>query len=454
MNRLPSRRQFLTASAWSAVPLLLPSRAWPADTAPSNRITMGFIGLGTQGRGLLGGFLGDRSVQVVAVCDVDTKRREAAKQSVEGAYGQNKPEGWKGCAAYNNYAELIARTDIDAVCIATPDHWHAIITVAALKAGKDVYCEKPLTHNIHEAIVVMETAKAAGRILQTGSMQRSMGEFRVACELALNGVLGKISHVHVNFSGPARPNDLPEEAMEPGLDWDRWLGPAPLAKYNSALAPRGVHGHYPAWREYSEYGGGGMTDFGAHHLDIAHWGLGMDGSGPVGAMPPPGAREAFAAKKPGELRGCELAYAGGVTVKQVHGYGVEFFGSDGDVKVDRGRFELTLGGKTVAKKSGDADRVSVESQYMKAEKDLLAGAKVRLHRSTNHLSDFLDSVRTRRQPVASETAGGSTAIACHLMAIACRTAQAFTWDPVKRQFAGGNMDVKELSREYRDGYKL
>ena len=194
------------------------------------------------------------------------------------------------------------------------------------------------------------------RVVQTGSM----GEFRVASELALNGVLGKISRVDVNFAGPAKPNDLAEEAMEPGLDWDQWLGPAPVAKYSSVLSPRGVHGHYPAWREYAEYGGGGMTDFGAHHLDIAQWGLGMDGSGPVEARPAPGALEAFAKGQPGGIRGTELSYASGVVVRQVSGYGVEFVGSDGVVRVDRGRFELVLGGKSVTKKSVGWDPVKRE----------------------------------------------------------------------------------------------
>ena len=445
-----TRRQLLAASTLGAVPFILPSYLRAADTAPSKRVTMGFIGMGTQGRGLLGGFLGDREVQVVAVCDVDTNRREAAKQTVEAAYGANRPEGWKGCEAFNNHEELLARADIDAVCIATPDHWHAIITVAALKAGKDVYCEKPLTHNIHEAIAVMDAVKATGRVLQTGSMQRSMAEFRIACELVLNGVIGKISHVHVSFSGPGRPNDLPEEAAEPGLDWDRWLGPAPLAKYNAALAPRGVHGHYPAWRSYAEYGGGGVTDFGAHHLDIAQWGLGEEG--PVSIKAPPGAREAFAAKKTEDLRGCELTYASGVVVKQVQGFGVEFFGADGVVRVDRGKFELSFGKKKASADPANAD--GLERRALAAEKNFLGDAKVRLYKSVNHLSDFIKCVRSREKPVASEIAGGTTAIACHLMGIADRTATDVKWDPVKRELVGHAIDAKELTRPYRGAWRL
>lgn len=446
-----TRRQALAAAS-SAFPLLLPSRIWGAEAAPSKRITMGFIGMGTQSRGLLGGFLGDKSVQVLAVCDVDSTRCANAKKTVENFYSKTASDGWKGCVAYGNYEEMLARTDIDAVCIATPDHWHALATVAALKAGKDVYCEKPLTHNIYEAIKVAETVQATGRILQTGSMQRSMGEFRVACELVLNGVIGKIIRVDASFGGPARPNDLPEEAMEPGLDWDRWLGPAPLAKYNAALSPRGVHGHYPAWRSYSEYGGGGVCDFGAHQFDIAQWGLGMDGSGPVSIQPPPGVKEAFAVKKNSELIGCEATYANGIVVRQETGGGVKFIGSDGEVRVDRGSFQVTLKGKIFAKKWAQEDRVNVESQYMKADKELLADAKIRLIKSTNHLANFLDCIRSRQKPVASEIAGASTAICCHLMGIAYRTGQAFQWDPAKQVLLGNNISPAELTREYRSGY--
>lgn len=449
-----SRRQFLKTSAWGVAPLILPSHVWSVENAPSSKITMGFIGVGIQARGLMGGFLGQKGVQVVAVCDVDKNRREAAKKRVEEKYADGKPEGWTGCEAYNNYEELLARKDIDAVCIATPDHWHAIITVAALKAGKDVYCEKPLTHNIHESIVVVDTVKATGRVLQTGSMQRSSGEFRVAAELVQNGIIGKISKVDVQFNGPPRPNDLVEEPVEPGLDWDRWLGPAPMAKYSSVLAPRGVHNHFPLWREYSEYGGGYITDWGAHHLDIAQWGLGMDGSGPVNIKPPTGSKEEIAAKRNLKLRGCELTYANGVVVRHSDGYGVQFYGSDGEVKVNRGKFEVILKGQVFCKKSSNEDKVSVESQYMKADKELLADAKIRLYKSSNHLADFLDCVRSRKKPNTNEIIGASSATACHLINIAYRTGQEFKWDPANNKLVGDNVDPKQLTREYRDKYTV
>jgi len=185
----------------------------------------------------------------------------------------------------------------------------------------------------------MDTVKATGRVLQTGSMQRSMREFRIACELVRNGVIGKLTRVTCKVGDPGQPCDLRDETAEPGLDWDRWLGPAPRRGYSSVLSPRGVHGHYPAWRTYSEFGGGGVCDFGAHHFDIAQWGLGMDESGPVEVRPPEG---------PKALRGALLVYENGLTVEHsgVSGMrygGIRFYGTDGDVEVDRGAFRLFSG---------------------------------------------------------------------------------------------------------------
>ena len=449
---MKTRRQFLrSTAAAAAAPFILPSRVWSAETAPSNRITMGFIGMGIQNRGLLGGFLGQPGVQVLAVCDVDTNRRESAQKRVEEHYSKNRPDGWKGCDAYLKYEELVARKDIDAVCIATPDHWHAICTVAALAAGKDVYCEKPLTHNIHEAVTVIEAVKKHNRVLQTGSMQRSMQEFRVAAELVRNGVIGKISRVDCQFNGPPRPNDLPEDAMEPGLDWERWLGPAALKPYSAVLSPRGVHNHFPLWREYAEYGGGYVCDWGAHHLDIAQWGLGRDGSGPVEVKPPANSAEMIAQKKNLDVQGCEHVYEDGIIARHVKsGFGVRFFGETGEVKVNRGQFEVVQGGRVTYGKSvqGGTDRA-----YRMAEQDLLKDAKVKLYKSTNHLADFLACVRSRQKPNTNEIVGGGTAIACHLMNIAYKLGKPFKWDPAKNEFKEGG-DVKMLTREYRGDYKV
>ncbi len=302
------RRSFLKITAISAAPFILPVKIWAAETKPNDRIVMGFIGVGKQNRYLLSNFLAFKQARVVAVCDVDTTRRNSAQKMVNDFY-TNRPElGSADCQAYNDFREIIARKDIDAVCIATPDHWHAIPTIAALQSGKDVYCEKPLTHNIHESIAVMDAVKANNRVLQTGSMQRSMREFRVACELVRNGAIRKIDHVDCSFGPPGIPCDLPEEPMEPGLNWDMWIGPGPMRPYNSVLSPRGVHDHFPDWRKYKEYGGGAVCDWGAHHVDIAQWGLGKDDSGPTEVHPP---------DDPKAMKGAVLHYKNGVRV--IHG---------------------------------------------------------------------------------------------------------------------------------------
>lgn len=445
-NALPfPRRRFLQASAAAAVaaPLVLPSRIWSAETKPNSRLTMGFIGMGTQNRGLLGGFLG-QPTQVLAVCEVDTNRRNDAKRRVDDFYAQRA--GYRAhCAAYNDFRELVQRKDIDAVCIATPDHWHAIPTLAALRAGKDVYCEKPLTHNIHEAVEVIRAVDAHGRVLQTGSMQRSSKEFRVACELVRNGAIGKVLRVECSFGDPAVPCDLPEEPMEPGLDWNLWVGPAPMRPYNSVLSPRGVHHHFPNWRAYREFGGGGVADWGAHHLDIAQWGLGMDRSGPVEVLPP---------EKPGAKRGAKLVYASGVVVEHKNGFGVHFFGTEGEVLVNRGRFVFKRKSETIASFTGQEKNTSCAAEVQKAERAFLKDAKVRLYESRNHLTNFMECVASRKKPITSEQEGGRTAICCHLMNLVYWHGQKLAWDPERFTFVGGTGDPAWLTRPYRSPWKV
>lgn len=439
-----NRRTFLKQAAASAlaVPFLLPSRIWAAESKPNSRLTMGFIGMGTQNRGLLGGFLG-QDTKVLAVCDVDTTRRDAAKQRVDEFYSQ-KGETGAECKAYNDFREIIDRKDIDAVCIATPDHWHAIITLAALGAGKDVYCEKPLTHNIHEAVEVIRAVDANHRVLQTGSMQRSSKEFRVACELVQNGAIGKLQRVECQFGDPGVPCNLPEEPMEPGLDWNLWVGPAPMRSYNSVLSPRGIHKHFPNWRAYREFGGGMVTDWGAHHLDIAQWGLGMDDSGPVEVLPP---------EKPGAKRGAKLVYANGVTVEHKDGFGVHFFGTEGEVQVNRGKFTFKRGDEMLASFTGQKD-TSCAAEVQKAERAFLQDAKIKLYVSKNHLSDFLECVQSRKKPITSEQVGGHSAICCHLMNLVYYHGQKLQWDPAKFTLVGGTGDPQWLTRDYRNPWSV
>jgi len=439
-----NRRSFLkTAAVLSGVPFILPSHVWSADTPPSERIAMGFIGTGKQSRHLLSAFLHDKRVQVLAVCDVDTTRRNDAQARVKEHYASRPEAGAADCAAYNDFRELIARGDLDAVCIATPDHWHAIQVLEALRAGLDVYCEKPLTHNIHESIAIIEAVEKHGRVLQTGSMQRSMEEFRVACELVRNGVIGKISHVECSFGPPGIPCDLPAEEMEPGLDWEMWVGPGPMRPYSSVLCPRGLHDHFPDWRNYKEYGGGMVCDWGAHHLDIAQWGLGMDDSGPNKITPP---------EDPAATEGAVLHY-GRIPVIHKSGFGAHFYGADGEVKVNRGKFEFILDGKTIAK-SVEREDDSLESTIPRVQQEYLANAKVKLYVSTDHIRDFLDCMGTRTKPITNEVVGGRTAICCHLMNQAYYNRETIKWKPEPMRFAWRGGEDAWLTRDYREPWTV
>jgi predicted dehydrogenase len=433
-----TRRHFLKLStlATTAAPLVLSSKTWAAETAPSNRLNFGFIGMGKQNGDLLQEFIHRPQVQVLAVCDVDTTRREAAKKKVEEFYARTPQSGYKGCAAYQDFRELIGRKDIDAVVIATPDHWHAIIAIAAANAGKDIYCEKPLCQSIHEARAMVRAVRKNKRVFQTGSMQRSSREFRTAVELIRNGRIGKIQKIEVAVGGPPIPCNLPGEADEPGLDWNLWLGPAPARPYNSVLSPRGVHNHYPNWRNYREYGGGGVTDWGAHHFDIAQWAMDMDESGPVEIIPAP---------DPKAGQGVRLLYANGT--EMIHGGkdGVTFYGTEGKIIVNRGQFKFWLGNEMKAEDQSYLDKINQE---------FLSGDCKRVYHSRDHKGDFLDCIKSRKPPIADVEVGARTVSVCHLVNLAYFHHQLMKWDPKKEQFVGGTGDPKWLDVPYRGPWRV
>ncbi len=443
-----SRRQFLKYSALAAAPLILPGRVWAQASAPGRRLTLGCIGMGKMMQSHLGAFLRRDDVEVVAVCDVDTTRREDARDRVQKAYSEAAGTTYRGVTVHNDFREVIARSDIDAVVIATPDHWHAYIAIAAVNAGKDVYCEKPLTYNIREAVELMKAVRRTNRVLQTGSQQRSQKEFRVAAELVRNGVIGRLTAVHVSFGDPASRYDKPAEPLEPGLDWELWCGPGPLVDYNPFLAPRGVHSHFPKWRDTWEFGGGMITDWGAHHIDIAQWALDADASGPVEVRAPDGWETA--------KRGAQLVYRNGVVLSHVRGKGVSFYGSEGEVHVNRGKFEFVMDGKTVHKFwDRETDRgTSLDREVILTEREFLADAKVKLTQTSSHFQDFLDAVQARRRPICDVEIGARSVIACHLMNFAYHYGANAGWDPQRNAFTRGG-DRKWLTRErYRNGWKV
>ena len=414
----PDRRRFLaTTGAGLALPFL---RSPTTPRSPGARIGLGLIGIGIRGRNMMTrSFLADDGFRVVAVCDVDTKRREDAKRRVDARYGNSD------CAAFIDYQDLLAREDIDAVVIATPDHWHANQIIDACKAGKDVYCEKPLTLTLREAKKVIEAVRKTDRVFQTGSQQRTeFGQkFVRASEAIRNGRLGRVHNVNVGVGRPPVPCQLPAEDVEPGLDWDRWLGPAPERPYNAILSPRGIHRHYPKWRDYVEYAGGGLADMGAHHFDIAQWALSMDTSGPVRVVPP---------REPGAITGAWVEYAGGTKV--IHGgiSGCTFVGDKGVLHVDRGR---------------------IDSVPEKILKEALPDDAERLPRRKSHATDWLECIRERKRPICDVEVGARSVAVCHLLNLAYRLRRPLTWDPERWCFLEEDADTW-LDYERRDGYEL
>lgn len=419
----------MTQAAVSGVafPAIVPASVFGTQekAAPSERINVGFIGCGLMANNYhLSTLLGFGDVQAVAVCEVDKTRRDAAQQRVEKAYTDKTP--YKGCATYVDFREMLARKDIDAVCIATPEHWHAIQAIEAMKAGKDVYCEKPLTLTLAEAKRCIDVARKYKKVFQTGSQQRSgvFGPFREAAEIIQSGRLGQIVSVTVGVGEPSVWCDLPGEAAEPGLDWDLWLGPAPMRPYSSVLSPRGVHKHFPAWRNYREYAGGGHSDMGAHHYDIAQWCLGMDTIGPVEIIPP---------LDPKAKSGVVYRYANGVTM--IHGgpSGCTFTGTAGTLRIDRGH--LTSDPETLVKKP-------------------LGEKEVHIAKSPGHHRNWLDCIRSRQKPLADVEIGARSVAISILGNIAYWERRTLRWDPVKWEFIGDPVANTWLDRPRRDPWQL
>ena len=440
-------RQIAAASAASLGSSLLDPASASGDdkVAPSDRITLGIIGTGNQGFNDLRGFLGDNRVQVVAVCDVNKEGpgywdgkvagREPARRLVEEHYAADKKSGkYKGCDAYTDFRELIARKDIDTVLICTPDHWHALPVVAAAKAGKDIYCQKPLSLTIAEGRAMSDAVKKYNRVFQTGSQQRSDSNFRRACELVRNGRIGKLHTVRCGLPGGRADygktgNRKKPEPVPEGFDYETWLGPAPKAPY----APARCHVNF---RWIYDYSGGQVTDWGGHHPDCAQWGMGTEQTGPIEIL---NAKAVFA---PDELWNTatefyfEALYANGVKliVSNKERSGVTWEGSEGTVWANRGKHEAN-------------PKSILDSK--------IGPNEIHLYESSNHYRNFIDCVKSRKETAAPvETAHRSITI-CHLGNIAMRLGRAkLKWDSVQEQILDDAEAAKMLSRPYREPWKL
>ena len=429
-----NRREFMkgvggAVAAGAGLPYIMTSVS-SGGFSPSEQITLGFIGVGKQGMGLMLGFLNQPGCRIAAVCDVDEQKMKAAQEIVD-SYPLDVKVKRLMCAGYRDFRDLLARKDIDAVVIATPDHWHSIISIEACKAGKDVYCEKSLAMSVVEARAVVNAAKRSGCVFQTGSMQRSDFKFHQACELVRNGYIGKLKNVRLcirtaTFPFYPVPCDLPAEPVPDYLDWDMWLGPAPWRPYNSRIAPPMGSSGWAHWRDYEDYAGGLMTDWGAHHFDIAQWGIGADDSGPAEIYPADGK----------EFKMLTYRYSNGVTVVR-----------DDDMEYKSILFTGTEGMIEVSRNFIDAKPQSLLREHIGPE-------KIHLYKSENHYANWLECIRSRQRAICDAETGCRSATVCHLGIIANRLGRPLKWDPVAERFINDGEADRMLSRPMRSPWIL
>jgi predicted dehydrogenase len=410
-----TRRSFLARSGVAAAALAAPA-IFPRGVLGANeRIVMGQIGCGGQGRGDMGALKGSGPVEYAAVCDVYAQNREQAR----AANGSN-------CEGYNDFRDLLDRTDLDAVSIATPDHWHALIAIAACEAGKDIYCQKPLALTIEEGRAMVNAVRRYNRVFQTGSQQRSERGFRYACELVRNGRIGKLERIRTAIGGNKEGCE-PDSDPPPGLDWNLYLGPAKWVPFNRLR-------FIWEFRWFYDYSGGNLTDWGAHHNDIAQWALGMDESGPVeidgkGVFPATGCYDT-------PLRfEVNYKYANGVQLScSSEGNGCWFYGTEGEIYVNRG--QLSSKPKEIIEKPIDPAK------------------EVALYESSNHYGNFLDCVRTRKRPICDIEVGHRSVSVCHLGNISIRLGRPLRWDPAAEKVVGDEEANRWLSRPMRAPWHL
>jgi predicted dehydrogenase len=415
--------------------------------AANDKLVMGAIGIGgpqTRGLAIMNDALNlKRGIQYVAVCDVDRSHRERAAKILKDRGMEAK--------AYEDFRALLDRKDIDAVTIATPDHWHTLIAIDALRKGKDVYCEKPLTLTIDEGKALVKVARETDRVFQVGSQQRSDARFRLACELVRNGRIGQIKRIETRIGpNPVSPS-LPVVPVPEGMNWDFWLGPTPKVDYvHLQKGNRGYTRCHHEFRWWYDYSGGKMTDWGAHHNDIAQWGLGMDRSGPVAVE----ATGDEPSKEPNSYN-CHphftirYTYANGALLLCTSDgeNGIKFEGDNGWIFVNRSKI-------TASDQEHPNQQEKGKREPSKILDEPLPASAVRLYQSANHMGNFVDCVHSRKRPICDVEVGHRSVSVCHLGVIALRTGKKLTWDPAAERFAGDAEANKWLSREMRAPWKL
>lgn len=434
MNLILDRRQFLkyslVAGAAAGVPSMLPAGAWGANraVAPSNRIALGCIGVGSMGVTNMNSFLELPDCQVTAVCDAYEDRRKKAKDIVDAKYGDT------GCAMHADYREVLARPDIDAVMIAVQDHWHALIATAAAKAGKDIYCEKPLGVSVEESRRIREVVRKTKRVFQTGTWQRSLKDFQHACTLARNGYVGRIHTLEVAAPGPSyRPKhkgSLEPQPVPEGFDWEMWRGPAPATPYNPGRV------EWPDWYLIWDYCLGFICNWGVHHLDIANWGCPEVGAAPF------------------EVE-CRADYRNEGFTNNVNGWDATFTYPSGLKMIFKDSDKLKAGCRFI----GEEGWVHVDRSGIWAEPESLLTMNfkdndLRLTDSTNHGGNFLACIRSRKDPVSDIDAAHTASILGMLADTAARLEQKLAWDPKTERFQNNDQANTFLHRDMHNGWTL
>jgi len=447
-----SRRSFLKKSAGAIAvagfPTIVPSTVL-GQMPPSKRINVGAIGVGRISRGHdLPGIFRYDSARVIAVCDLDSKRMELGKEFVNSYYAKMTGKPYDGVTAYNNYHELLANKDIDAVVISTPDHQHAIVAVDAVRAGKDVYLQKPASLTIAEGRYLSNAVQASGRILQIGSQQRSWKQFHRACELVRNGRIGQIKHVEIGLPGDPSGPDAPEMPVPPNLNYNAWLGSTPVVYYTEMrVHPQNGFGR-PGWLRCEQFGAGMITGWGAHHVDTAHWGMDTEYTGPVeiwgtAEFPTHGLWNVHGKFK------TEAVYANGVTMSISGDYpnGIKFYGTEGWIFVTRD--EMVTPTDPGTQQAAPQPLVASDPKILDS---VIGPNEIHLYKSEEQHGNWLDCIRSRKQPIAPVEVGHRACSTCLLHHIAMKTKRKLYWEPIKERFKNDDEANAMLSRPQRAPY--
>ena len=448
----PSRRSFLKttlgAAAAAGFPTIVPSSVF-GQMSPSNRINIGAIGVGRISRGHdMPNILKVENTRIMAVCDLYAPRVEQGKQFVNDFYAKQTGKPYDGVTGYSSYHDLLANKDIDAVVVSTPDHQHAIVAVAAVRAGKDVYLQKPASLTIAEGRSLSNAVQASGRILQIGSQQRSWKQFHRACELVRNGRIGEVRHVEIGLPGDPAGGNPDKMSIPPGFQYDAWLGSTPDVYYTLDRTMPVTGFDRPGWLRMEQFGAGMITGWGAHHVDTAHWGMNTEYTGPVEIW---GTAE-FPIHGLWDVHGKFLTharYANGVTMDISGDFpnGIKWYGTKGWIFVTRD--EMTSPTENGAKKIEP-----LMASDPKILDSVIGPDEIHLYTSSEQHLNWIECIRTRRQPTAPVEIGHRACSTCLLHHIAMKTNLHLHWDPEKERFLNDEAANTMLSRPQRPKYAL